>query len=249
MQVYFALSVLIFVNSLTVNMASEDSTSAPVVGSFFVPRRQLFRAVTVSGALLSSIVASRDHLGTSTKWTVHLFLFACFYGCTVWVTFVAGIVMFKNLPRHTFGNLQSKLFPRYFQFCGAAVGSCLLLEVARRTNDDDASASMPIAQTRCLSAVLATIAANHFVLEPKTTSLMFRRHAVERRIGTGKEVGVLRPDPSLLVGKEEDAKLLETLSKQFGKLHGMSASLNLVALCLATWHLVWLGSRLDFDST
>ena len=35
-------------------------------------------------------------------------------GMIVYVTFIAGLTMFKNLPRQTFGRLQSKLFPQYF---------------------------------------------------------------------------------------------------------------------------------------
>ena len=30
------------------------------------------------------------------------------------VTFVAGLVMFKNMGRQQFGKLQAKLFPKYF---------------------------------------------------------------------------------------------------------------------------------------
>merc|ERR1711997_1110802 len=46
----------------------------------------------------------------------HIFSFASWFGCSMWISFVGGLVMFNNLPRHVFGRLQSKLFPRYFQF-------------------------------------------------------------------------------------------------------------------------------------
>lgn len=42
---------------------------------------------------------------------IHLTAFATWFGSTIWTTFVGGIMMFKNLPRQTFGKLQSKLFP------------------------------------------------------------------------------------------------------------------------------------------
>mmetsp|Transcript_13459 Transcript_13459/g.27692 ORF Transcript_13459/g.27692 Transcript_13459/m.27692 type:complete len:219 (+) Transcript_13459:264-920(+) len=54
--------------------------------------------------------------------TVHLLSFATWFGTVVYTTFVAGITMFKNLPRRTFGTLQSKLFPLYFQLCTAMIG-------------------------------------------------------------------------------------------------------------------------------
>lgn len=47
--------------------------------------------------------------------TVHLLSFATWFGTVVYTTFVAGITMFKNLPRRVFGKIQSKLFPLYFQ--------------------------------------------------------------------------------------------------------------------------------------
>ncbi|KAG0448928.1 hypothetical protein HPP92_027566 [Vanilla planifolia] len=44
----------------------------------------------------------------------HLLCFATSFGTALWVTFIGGIIMFKNLPRHQFGNLQSKMFPAFF---------------------------------------------------------------------------------------------------------------------------------------
>lgn len=56
---------------------------------------------------------------------LHLLSFSTWFGTMVYTTFVLGITAFKNLPRQTFGKLQSKLFPKYF-----SLGSiCLLLQV------------------------------------------------------------------------------------------------------------------------
>jgi Domain of unknown function (DUF4149) len=37
---------------------------------------------------------------------VHLLSFGIWLGSTVYTTFFAGIIMFKNLPRQTFGKVQ-----------------------------------------------------------------------------------------------------------------------------------------------
>lgn len=37
---------------------------------------------------------------------VHLLAYGLWMGTNVWTTFFAGITMFKNLPRQTFGRLQ-----------------------------------------------------------------------------------------------------------------------------------------------
>ncbi|KAB2017255.1 hypothetical protein ES319_D08G149700v1 [Gossypium barbadense] len=47
-------------------------------------------------------------LSTSIK-LAHLLCFATAWGTALWVTFIGGILMFKYLPRHQFGNLQSKI--------------------------------------------------------------------------------------------------------------------------------------------
>ncbi|RXH71029.1 hypothetical protein DVH24_015651 [Malus domestica] len=38
----------------------------------------------------------------------HLLCFSTTFGAALWATFIGGIIMFKNLPRHQFGNLQKQ---------------------------------------------------------------------------------------------------------------------------------------------
>ena len=53
-----------------------------------------------------------------------------------------------------------------------------------------------------------------------------------KELGTGHEVGQLKPsDPA----KANDPRL-KAISKRFGMLHGLSVSINLVALCAAAAH-------------
>ena len=49
--------------------------------------------------------------------SIHLLSFGIYFGASFYTTFIAGLTMFKNLPRQTFGKLQSKLFPKYFALC------------------------------------------------------------------------------------------------------------------------------------
>ena len=77
-----------------------------------------------------------------------------------------------------------------------------------------------------LYVILISILANLFYLEPETTKIMFKRHAVERRLETGHEVGQLKPkDP-----KKANDPELKALSRTFGMLHGFSTLMNLAAL-------------------
>ena len=55
----------------------------------------------------------------------HLIAYSTWFGTAVYTTFILGLTMFKNLPRQTFGKLQSKLFPKYFKLCS----SMMLIQV------------------------------------------------------------------------------------------------------------------------
>jgi len=244
-------------------MSAKDTSDVKTltVRGFFLSNRQILRGAAILIASASAIIAntniSENFLQNvkQSKWSIHLFAFACYYGCSMWVTFVGGLVMFKSLPRHTFGKLQSKLFPRYFQFSIFWIGLCLAMEslilvdkhVNTNSTDQNHSAPyiLPNAQLYNFLLIMVNLLCNHYIIEPKTTKLMFKRHTVERKIGTGHEVGITKPAASILeAANKEDVDLLQSLSKEFGKLHGISASLNLLALILGTWHLFWLGARI-----
>jgi len=184
---------------------------------------------------------------------MHLFCFATWFGCSMWVSFVAGLVMFKNLPRHVFGRLQAKLFPAYFKYSVLFVllllgNDALLMRnrnmilAASGSTAAGSSGGLDFGQRCNFVGILSILLVNLFYFEPATTEVMFARHKVEIRLGTGHEIGQLKPsDPE----KANDPEL-RALTKQFGKLHGCSTSLNLLALCMGVWHICWLGGRLQF---
>lgn len=85
---------------------------------------QAFRSATILGALLIAGVSSKSpfaSLPNTSAAILHTLSFATWFGTVAYTTFVAGITMFKNLPRKTFGKLQSKLFPKYFSLCSVTL--------------------------------------------------------------------------------------------------------------------------------
>jgi len=93
----------------------------------------------------------------------------------------------------------------------------------------------------CLCAIMIIILINLLFIEPKTTSTMCERHVIERKLGTGHEVGQIKPsDPNITNDPE-----LKDISKRFGMFHGVSSSLSSLSVCLATWHLIFIGSKLE----
>ena len=84
----------------------------------------LFRSGAILGALALAGVSSRSPLAQMSKKaavTTHLLAFGTWFGTMMYTTFIAGITMYRNLPRQTFGKLQSKLFPQYFFLCSASI--------------------------------------------------------------------------------------------------------------------------------
>ncbi|PRW60938.1 Transmembrane 205 [Chlorella sorokiniana] len=149
---------------------------------------------------------------------VHLLAYSTWLGAIVWTTFVAGIVMFKNLPRQMFGRVQSKLFPIYFGLssaCSAVQLGVLLF----------GAAAVPQKQLVLLGLGLASSLLSFLVVEPLCTRIMFQRYDLEN-------------------AAERDEGTIKALAKQFGKWHGISSLINLATLVVAVGHGYWLAGRL-----
>ncbi|CAN0546923.1 unnamed protein product [Ectocarpus sp. 8 AP-2014] len=96
---------------------------------------------------------------------VHMVALNAWMGSTLWTTFFAGITMMRNLPRQTFGKLQSKLFPLYFQFNFASILAIYIIRgCPLRTR----------AGVTLLVSLFSTLL-NLVLLEPKSTSIMLKR--------------------------------------------------------------------------
>ena len=171
---------------------SDVSSTAPTWN------KQVVRAVILATVLAgctwfsSSSSSSSPNIGSPNSHSLmllHLLAFSSWFGCSVWVSFPAGIVMFKTLPRHTFGRLQSKLFPAYFLFSAGAIiiaigtsGDLLSSTTSTTTTASAITTIIPYS----LIVILACILINLLYFEPATTRVMYQRHAVEKRLGTGR---------------------------------------------------------------
>ena len=112
---------------VTVNMAEKQTQDIHLPGGFFLPKRQLMRFSALGLTSVICVAVSMIYSGDMISFDLsfnrnptlyrkmglvsHLFSYASWFGCSMWISFVGGLVMFNNLPRHVFGRLQSKLFP------------------------------------------------------------------------------------------------------------------------------------------
>ena len=57
------------------------------------------RLLAVSAAVLAAARFSPSYLSSKALGFVHLLAFGTYVGTNIWTTFIAGLTMFKNLPR------------------------------------------------------------------------------------------------------------------------------------------------------
>ncbi|CAI0469770.1 unnamed protein product [Linum tenue] len=175
---------------------------------------------------------SAQQLSTYLK-LAHLLAFSTAFGAALWVTFIGGIIMFKNLPRHQFGNLQSKMFPAYFSM----VGICCAISVAAfgYLNPWQSASTTERYQLGFLLSSFAFNLCNLFVFTPMTVQMMKQRHKIERELNIGDEVGWSK---NLKVAKSDPK--LASMNKKFGMIHGFSSLANIMSfggLAIHSWYL------------
>ncbi|XP_058076593.1 uncharacterized protein LOC131225154 [Magnolia sinica] len=181
---------------------------------------------------------SKSDGGHSSRLTIflklsHLLSFATAWGAALWVTFIGGIIMFKNLPRHQFGNLQSKMFPAYF----LTVGACGAISVATfgYLHPWKTASSSERYQLGFLLSSFAFNLTNLFVFTPMTIEMMKQRHKVEREENIGEEVGWTKNAEVAKVNPK-----LAAMNKKFGMIHGLSSLANIMSfgsLAMHSWYL------------
>lgn len=179
-----------------------------------------FRSLALLSALaLAGLTTAPRALPAKASASLHLLSFGTWFGSVAYTTFIAGITMFKNLPRQTFGKLQSKLFPKYF-----ALGStALLLQLITLSS---LPAAIQNSSAKALVVALFMTLANQFYLEPLSSNNMMRRYELEKQDG----------------GTDTDE--YKTLKANFGKFHGISSLTNLIALCGGVAHAVYVAGTL-----
>eukprot|EP01119_Soliformovum_irregulare_P000521 TRINITY_DN10362_c0_g1_i1.p2 TRINITY_DN10362_c0_g1~~TRINITY_DN10362_c0_g1_i1.p2 ORF type:complete len:199 (-),score=29.70 TRINITY_DN10362_c0_g1_i1:43-639(-) len=163
----------------------------------------------------------------------HIIAYASLFGMLQWVTWIGGIVQFKNLPRQQFGNLQSKLFPWYFRL-GVLSNAILLytylqmhpglLSKTRITMELLTDAEQ--FQLFLLATSLIAQLANMLSVGPWSTDVMFQKHKLEK-------------------SSNPNEAQLAALSRKFNMLHGVSSLLNLWVWLAMIPHGLYLAYRIN----
>ncbi|XP_078383472.1 transmembrane protein 205-like [Oculina patagonica] len=191
-------------------------------------------SVCVIGTLSSRISEEiqRGEMLTTAVRLIHLFTFGTWLGMQFWVTFVAGYKMYFTLTRHTFGHLQSQLFPVYFTvgtiLSTVALATYYLMHPVQMWNGNE-----KIQVSGLAVSMLATLI-NKMYLEPKTTAMMLKRYSYEKEHGYGDDVGPI---------KDQAFKKDETyvrMTQDFCMVHGFTSMANILSYSGCILHLWYL---------
>ncbi len=147
---------------------------------------------------------------------IHFFTFIFWYGTLLYFTFIQAPVLFRNLPRELFGQVQSVLFPAYYwisYICG------ILLVV-----------------TFHLLHPLKNYAVQDCV---KITALcLMLLFSLGQGLWIGPRVGALRVERQA-AEQANDKPKADALTQEFNKAHGISSLFNLIVIIAGTVYLVY----------
>nr|ABY87356.1 hypothetical protein [Haliotis diversicolor] len=166
---------------------------------------------------------------------MHLGSWAAQYGAQLWVTLVAGLTMFYNLPRHMFGRVQTRLFPMFFLW--SLVTSSIMLGTFVIQHPLESMQRSHVIQISMLIAGFVSAALNSLILAPLIVRAMLVTFQMEVEAGVGDVIGYA--DMKEMKKNPEYSAAYRT----FRRCHGMSGLLTLVGLASNTVHLYYITSQ------
>lgn len=176
--------------------------------------------------------------------------FAMHFGAQMWMTFVSGLALYFNLPRHTFGRVQEILFPKYFSM-GTALSVVTLLTFIKLQQT-----AHPELRTIALSSwdplvvlqlvSLALCAALELVvwlyMAPPMLRLMHQKYHFESSETVGQEIGHFSGTENPQLRRSNH---YQSVHKRFRQIHMATAMVNMVSLLCTVVHLHYLASRVQ----
>ncbi|CAD1474907.1 unnamed protein product, partial [Heterotrigona itama] len=124
---------------------------------------------------------------------IYLASFVMHLGAQIWMTFVSGLSLYFALPRHTFGEVQRILFPRYFTI-NACLSLTTLLIFVKHHPIHTWNTEIAI-QVGGMSSAFFLELLIRLYLTPPLLRLIVQKNILERAAGVGNEIGVHNPGP------------------------------------------------------
>ncbi|XP_046829917.1 transmembrane protein 205 [Vespa crabro] len=188
----------------------------------------------------SILVPSRDkiYVTNSSRITSFIYLasFVMHFGAQVWMTFVSGLSLYFALPRHTFGEVQRVLFPRYFTI-NACLSLITLLIFVKHHPIYTWDTELTI-QVIGMSGAFFLELLIRLYLTPPLLQLIIQKNALERAAGVGNEIGRHNPGPL------KHCPHYLKIHNAFRRVHVSIAMGNMLTMACTVLHLHYIASKL-----
>ncbi|KAK7092119.1 hypothetical protein V1264_009719 [Littorina saxatilis] len=167
---------------------------------------------------------------------VHLGAFTANYGAQLWVTLVAGFTMFYNLPRHMFGQVQSRLFPMFFLW--SLVTSAISIATYVTLHPFESWDHSNVIQGCCMFINFIVGAVNSLIIAPIIVKNMVAAFDIEVAAGLRDVIGYA----NFKQMKEQNPEYAACY-KLFRRGHGVSVSLTMLSIVTNTVLLYYVASQ------
>ncbi|XP_030062117.1 transmembrane protein 205 [Microcaecilia unicolor] len=164
-----------------------------------------------------------------------------FWGMQIWVTFISGLVMGSNLTRHTYGFIQSRLFP-YYLHLGSACAFFNLIVFAMYHPRDELTED----ETTQLLVLLTTVtvaALNAQWFGQLTSEIMADMHLMEQSYGLGQDIGLCSRKAYLRL-RDSDPKY-KKMAQQLRFYGSVSSLCNLCCIVCNSLNLYYTAGNLS----
>ncbi|NXW76589.1 TM205 protein, partial [Hirundo rustica] len=178
---------------------------------------------------------------SSTIKLLHLLFLSASWGMQLWVTFVAGFVMSRHLPRHTFGSIQRELFPYYFHISSTC--AFLNLTLFALSHPSERLGEEHTTQIVIFLVCIAASVLNAQCFGQATSDTASELQLVERRHGLGQEPGRAGSEPRRKL--RDSSPSYRQLARRFALCHALSSLCNLCCIVCNGLSLQHLAAQLS----
>ncbi|NXF82938.1 TM205 protein, partial [Sclerurus mexicanus] len=172
---------------------------------------------------------------------LHLLFLSTSWGMQIWMTFVAGFVMSRRLPRHTFGFIQRELFPYYFHISSTC--AFLNLTLFAMYHPSERLSEEHTTQIVVFFVCIAASVLNTQWFGQVTSDIVADLHLVERSHGLGQEVGLAARESRRNLQASDPS--YRQLSRRFALYHALSSLCNLCCVACNGLSLYHLAAKLS----
>nr|XP_021397730.1 transmembrane protein 205 [Lonchura striata domestica] len=172
---------------------------------------------------------------------LHLLFLSTSWGMQVWVTFVAGFVMSRHLPRHTFGSIQRELFPYYFHISSTC--AFLNLTLFAMSHPSERLSKENMTQTIIFLVCIAASVLNTQWFGQVASDTVAELQLVESSHGLGQEVGLAASEPRRQLRASSPS--YRQLARSFALHHALSSLCNLLCIVCNGLSLQHLAAQLS----